>query len=82
MIFYEYVYDTATLARAKDLRNVMVTAGYINEAPWRKLCRYVDAANIDLKGFTDKFYRSLCGAELPKILETLEYVTIFIFQSS
>lgn len=71
IIFYEYVYDTATLARAEGLRNVMVTAGYINREPLRKLCRVIDATNTDLKGFTDAFYREVCSATLKPVLDAL-----------
>ena len=71
IVFYEYVYDTASLARAEGLRNVMVTAGYINREPLRKLCRVIDASNTDLKGFTDAFYREVCSATLKPVLDAL-----------
>jgi len=57
IIYYEYTYDTAKLARDKGIRNVLVTAGYINAEPWKRLLEFVDAANIDLKGMSDDFYR-------------------------
>lgn len=71
VVFYEYVIDSAQLARAEGLVNVLVTAGYINPAPLRELCRYADAANTDLKGFTDDFYRSTCSATLKPVLDGL-----------
>ncbi|GAI55261.1 unnamed protein product, partial [marine sediment metagenome] len=46
IVYYEYTYDTAKLARSAGIRNVLVTAGYINEQPWEELLKYVDAANI------------------------------------
>jgi len=71
IIFYEYTYDTSKLAREANIRNVLVTAGYINEEPWRKLLEVVDAANIDLKGITDEFYQKNCSATLKPVQEAL-----------
>jgi pyruvate formate lyase activating enzyme len=71
VVYYEYTYDSAKLAREAEIRNVLVTAGYINEPPWRKLLQYVDAANIDLKGITDEFYRQVCSATLKPIQNSL-----------
>ncbi|RKY29601.1 MAG: radical SAM protein, partial [Candidatus Omnitrophota bacterium] len=51
-IFYEYMYDTAKLAKSQGIKNVMHSNGHINEEPLRQLCKYLDAANIDLKGFS------------------------------
>ena len=70
-IFYEYVMDTAPLARDRGIKNVLVTAGYINPAPQRELCRVVDAANVDLKGFTEVFYRDVCSGRLKPVLDAL-----------
>ena len=72
LVFYEYTLDCSVQARKAGLRNVLITAGYINEGPLRELCRYVDAANIDLKAFSDKFYRDICDATLKPVLRTLE----------
>ena len=72
IIFYEYVRDTASLARQAGIRNVLVTAGYILEPPLRELCRVVDAANVDLKGFNDEFYRKVTGGRLRHVLRSLE----------
>ena len=71
IVFYEYTYDTAKLAREAGIRSVLVTAGYINEEPWKQLLKYVDAANIDLKGITDDFYRRVCSGTLKPVQEAL-----------
>ncbi|MGO9237291.1 MAG: AmmeMemoRadiSam system radical SAM enzyme [Methylocella sp.] len=74
VIFLEYAVDTARVAREQGITNVAVTAGYISEKAREEFFSVMDAANIDLKAFTDGFYRTLCSAELKPILETLEYV--------
>ncbi|MDD4894767.1 MAG: AmmeMemoRadiSam system radical SAM enzyme [Candidatus Omnitrophica bacterium] len=71
-IFYEYMLETARLARQKGIRNIMHSSGYINEEPLRKLCKYLDAANIDLKGFTDDFYAKMSEATLGPVLRSLK----------
>lgn len=71
IVFYEYTYDTAKLARKYGLYNVLVTAGYINPAPWKQLLEYVDGANIDLKSIRDDFYREVCSATLKPIQTAL-----------
>jgi pyruvate formate lyase activating enzyme len=71
VIYYEYTLATAKLARENNIRNVLVTAGYINEQPWRRLLEYTDAANIDLKGITDEFYRRVCSATLKPVQNAL-----------
>ena len=70
--FYEYAYDTAAIARTRGIRNVWKSSGYINEEPLRKLCKVIDAANIDLKGFDDRIYRELNGVSLGPVLQTLK----------
>lgn len=72
IIFYEYMLDTARLAKEKGLKNVMVTAGYINEQPLRELSKYIDAANVDLKGFDENYLRKVCGQELAPLLAALK----------
>jgi pyruvate formate lyase activating enzyme len=69
--FYEYMYDTAKLARERGMKNVWVTNGYINEEPLRELCRYIDAANIDLKSFKEEIYSRLNAGQLRPVLNTL-----------
>ncbi|OHB55484.1 MAG: AmmeMemoRadiSam system radical SAM enzyme [Planctomycetes bacterium RBG_13_44_8b] len=71
IIYYEYTYDTAKLAKNAGIRNVLVTAGYINEQPWKQLLKYIDAVNIDLKGITDEFYREVCSATLKPVQNAL-----------
>ncbi len=70
--FYEYAYDTAVLARKSGIRNVWKSSGYINEIPLRKLCKVLDAANIDLKGFDNDVYLKLNGVRLGPVLQTLK----------
>lgn len=70
-VFYEYMLDVARFAKASGLLNVLHSNGFINPAPLRRLCRVLDAAHIDLKGFTESFYHRLCGGELAPVLETL-----------
>ena len=69
--FYEYTYDTSLLARQSGIKNVLVSAGYINREPLLKLCKVIDAANIDLKSFSNDIYLKLNGGKLQPILDTL-----------
>lgn len=64
--------DTFVLAREKGLATVMVTNGFINQKPLEEILPLVDAMNIDLKGFTDDFYRNLCGGFRTPVLRTIE----------
>ncbi|TSA45155.1 radical SAM protein, partial [bacterium] len=66
-----YAFDTAELARDKGIRNLLVTAGYINQEPWRRLLKFVDAARIDLKSISDDFYRDVCSATLKPVQDAL-----------
>jgi pyruvate formate lyase activating enzyme len=70
-IFYEYMLDTARSARRAGLLNVVHSNGYINKEPLMKLCGVLDAAQIDLKGFSESFYRELCDGTLAPVLDTL-----------
>lgn len=72
--FYEYMLETAKLAREKGLKNVVITAGYINPEPLKELCQYVDAIKIDLKAFNNSFYREIVGGELEPVLQALKTV--------
>ena len=72
IVFYEYVYDTAKLARIDGVKNVFVSAGYINEQPLRNICKYLDAANIDLKSFSNDIYEMLNAGTLEPVLNTLK----------
>jgi len=71
VVYYEYTYDSAKLARAANIRNTLITAGYINQEPWKKLLQYVDAARIDLKSISDDFYRRICSGTLKPVLDSL-----------
>lgn len=70
--FYEYMIDTAKIAKSKGILNVNHTNGYINQEPLKELCKYLDAANIDLKGFNNSFYNKICEANLSPVLETIK----------
>ncbi len=70
--FYEYTFNTSKIAHTKGIKNVMISAGYINEKPLRELCQYMDAANIDLKGFDDEIYEMLNAGTLQPVLDTLK----------
>lgn len=72
IIFYEYMYDTSKIAKQEGIKNVMVTAGYINEKPFRDLCRVIDGVTLDVKGFNEKTYNKLNGATLKPVLNTLK----------
>jgi pyruvate formate lyase activating enzyme len=71
VVFYEYTLDISKLARSINVKNVLVTAAYINEEPLKQLLEYTDAANIDLKGITDEFYRQICDATLKPVLNAM-----------
>ena len=71
-IFYEYMFDIGQLTKKESLLNVTHSNGFINPDPLKNLCKVLDAANIDLKGFTENFYRELCSGELGPVLETLK----------
>lgn len=72
LIWYEYVLDTAKLARKNKIKNILVTNGFINHEPLIELLPYVDAMNIDLKSFRDSFYQKYCKGNLSSILKTIE----------
>ncbi|WP_212523389.1 AmmeMemoRadiSam system radical SAM enzyme [Actibacterium sp. MT2.3-13A] len=74
VIFLEYAVDVAAACRAAGIKTVAVTAGYITPEPRREFFAAMDAANVDLKGFTEGFYRTLCTGRLAPVLETLEYI--------
>ncbi|MGD8543933.1 MAG: AmmeMemoRadiSam system radical SAM enzyme [Candidatus Bathyarchaeota archaeon] len=71
-IFFEYAYDTAKLASKEGIKNVFVTNGYITEEALIEIKPYLDAANIDLKSFSDDFYRKNCGARLSPVLDSIK----------
>ncbi len=73
-IWAEYAIDIAKIARKEGIATVAVTAGYINPEPRREFYQWMDAVNVDLKGFTDQFYRRLSQGRLAPVLETLRYL--------
>jgi len=74
VIFHEYAIDIAKECRRLDIKSVAVTAGYVCPEPRTEFYRYMDAANVDLKAFTEHFYKHICGGELKPVLETLEFL--------
>ena len=74
VVFHEYAIDVADACRARGLQAVAVTAGYQNAAPREEFYEHMDAANVDLKAFTEKFYHDVCAGHLQPVLETLEYL--------
>mgnify|MGYP001827483708 CR=1 FL=1 len=74
VVFFEYMLETAHLARSSGLRNVVISAGYVNVEPLRELCQAVDGIKIDLKGYNDGFYREVCGGELDPVLAAIRTV--------
>jgi pyruvate formate lyase activating enzyme len=71
-VFYEYMLDTARIARKEGMRNVMHSSGYINEEPLRQLAKELDAADIDLKGFSEDFYPKMSEGSLAPVLRSLK----------
>ena len=74
VIFHEYAIDVAQACRERGIRSVAVTAGYVCPEPRAEFYRHMDAANVDLKAFTERFYHSVCAAHLEPVLETLVYL--------
>ncbi|MDW8047576.1 MAG: AmmeMemoRadiSam system radical SAM enzyme [Chloroflexota bacterium] len=74
VIFHEYAVDTAAACRALGVRTVAVTAGYVNPEPRREFYAWMDAANVDLKGFREEFYQRICAGHLAPVLDTLRYI--------
>ncbi len=69
--WWEYMYDIAVLAHGRGLKNILVSAGYVEKEPLQELMPYLDAANIDIKSMDDAFYRKYCGATLAPVLENI-----------
>ncbi len=74
IVFLEYAIDVAAACRESGIKSVAVTAGYVDPEPRVEFFQAVDAANVDLKGFSDRFYFKVCGGHLAPVLETLEYI--------
>jgi pyruvate formate lyase activating enzyme len=74
VVFHEYAIDVADACRAEGIRSVAVTAGYVCPEPRAEFYRRMDAANVDLKAFSEAFYRRICSGHLQPVLETLVYL--------
>lgn len=74
VIFHEYAIDVAQACRECGIKSVAVTAGYVCPEPRKEFYSHMDAANIDLKAFTDRFYRKITGSHLEPVLDTLKYL--------
>lgn len=74
VIFHEYAIDCAIAAKQRGINSVAVSAGYVCPEPRAEFYQYMDAANIDLKAFTERFYNRICGGSLAPVLDTLEYL--------
>ena len=74
VIFHEYAIDVAAACREQKINTVAVTAGYIDPEPRVEFFAAMDAVNVDLKAFTERFYRKICGGQLAPVLETLQYI--------
>ncbi len=74
-VWYEFVLDTAKLAKKSGVENVLVTNGYINMAPLEEILPYIDAMNIDLKAFNEDFYKKICGGRLESVLKVIKRVS-------
>ena len=70
-VYYEYLYDISALARENGMKTSIVSNGYINREPLLKLLKVLDAVKIDLKGFSEEFYKQVCSASLKPVLESL-----------
>ena len=73
-IFYELAFDTAALAHEKGLKNIFVTNGYMTIEALEKIAPFLDAANVDVKAFTEEFYEKQCSASLAPVLDTLRHM--------
>lgn len=74
IIFYEYARDTAEACHKQGVKTVAVTAGYISDLARESFFKHIDAANVDLKAFTEDFYQKVCGVHLEPVLETLKWL--------
>ena len=74
VVFYEYMRDIAIVGKEKGIPSVMISNGYIRQEPMKELCKVLDAVKVDLKGFTEKFYKDICGGTLKPVLDNLEFL--------
>ncbi len=73
-VWYEFVYETAKLARKRNLKNVLITNGFINKKALVDLLPYIDAVNVDLKAFNDEFYHEQAVGQLQPVLDNIKYI--------
>jgi len=73
-VFTEYMCDTAALAGKNKLRSVLISCGFMNPEPLKEMCSLLDAIKIDLKGYSEDFYRNVCGAELRPVLNSIRQI--------
>lgn len=74
LIWYEYVLDTSRLMHEQGKKNILVTNGMISREPLRELLPFIDALNVDVKSFSEKFYRDICGGKLDYVRSNIEYI--------
>jgi len=74
IVWYEYMFDIAKLAHENNLKNVMVTNGFINKEPLSELINYIDAFSVDLKAFSESFYKNLTSSKLEPVKNTLKFI--------
>jgi len=74
-VFTEYLLDIAKLAKRKNIRSVLISCGFMNEAPLKEMCEVLDAIKIDLKGFSEDFYRKVSAAELKPVLRSIKQIS-------
>lgn len=73
-VFIEYMIDIANEAKKKNIRSVLISCGFMNSEPLKELCEVLDAIKIDLKGFSEEFYKKVCSAELKPVLRTIKQI--------
>ncbi|MFW6029802.1 MAG: AmmeMemoRadiSam system radical SAM enzyme [Halanaerobiales bacterium] len=78
LVWYEFIKDTAKLAKKEGLKNVLVTNGYINQKPLKELLKYIDAANVDLKSFNNKFYKRYAAANVNPVKKSIKTMAEYI----
>ncbi|MEJ5351677.1 MAG: AmmeMemoRadiSam system radical SAM enzyme [Melioribacteraceae bacterium] len=74
-VFTEYLLDIAKLAKRKNIRSVLISCGFMNEEPLKEMCEFLDAIKIDLKGFSEDFYRKVSAAELKPVLKSIKQIS-------
>lgn len=77
IVWYEYMLETAREAKKKQLKNIVVSNGYFSREPLQELLPYIDAFNVDLKAFNNKFYKGLTGSKLEPVLETIKEIVAY-----